>query len=202
MNAPTTQPRKVRYTYRLRPGRGAERALLAEWHRTRSVWNRAVEMLQRTGVWASDKNLTHWRQATPWLRAGSVVAQQQELRNFRAKRAKGKGRRRFKSVKRTHPSVNFTLRGFSVSAEGRLRLPKGVSIPVVWSRDLPSPPSSVRVYRDNLGHWYASFVVDRPEENPLPASDEVIGVDWGVTRLAVTTNPVYDLGACVVTRRH
>jgi putative transposase len=51
----------------------------------------------------------------------------------------------------------------------------------------------VRVHRDNLGHWYASFVVDRPEENPLPASDEAIGVDWGVTRLAVTTNPVYDL---------
>jgi putative transposase len=31
----------------------------------------------------------------------------------------------------------------------------------VWSRELPSEPTSVRVYQDSLGHWYASFVVRR-----------------------------------------
>ena len=40
-------------------------------------------------------------------------------------------------------------------------LPKGVTVPVVWSRDLPSQQSSVRVYQDSLGHWHASFVVTR-----------------------------------------
>ena len=122
-----------------------------------------------------------------------VVAQQQELRNFRAKRAKGMGRRKFKSAKRCRPSLNYTLRGFSLSGEGRLRLPGGVVIPVVWSRELPSAPSSVRVYRDSVGHWYASFVVTRPEAEPLPASSEVIGIDWGVATLASTTNPSFDL---------
>ena len=184
---------KVRYTYRLRPGRVAEHALVAEWHRTRWVWNQAVDLLQRTGAWVSDKDLTHWRQTIPWLREGSVVAQQQELRNFRTKRAKGKGRRRFKSAKRTLPSLNYTLRGFTLSDDGRLVLPKGVSLPVVWSRELPSAPSSVRVYRDSLGHWYASFVVKLPELTSIPASSEAIGVDWGVAKLAITTNPAYDL---------
>ena len=150
-------------------------------------------MLQRSGAWVSDKDLTRWRSSHAWLREGSVVAQQQELRNFRAKRAKGKGRKRFKSLKRSRPSLNYTLRGFALSSEVRLRLPKGVSIPVVWSRELPSPPSSVRVYRDPIGHWYASFVITLPEGEPLPECSEAIGVDWGVKRLASTTNPAYDL---------
>lgn len=167
--------------------------MIAEWHRTRWAWNQAVDLLQRTGVWVSDKDLTSWRAEHAWLREGSVVAQQQELRNFRAKRAKGKGRRKFKSAKRSRPSLNYTRRGFSLSNEGRLRLPGGVLVPVVWSRELPSAPSSVRVYRDSLGHWYASFVVQLGEQAPLEASSEAIGIDWGVATLASTTNPAYDL---------
>ena len=79
-----------------------------------------------------------------------MVAQQQMLRNFRAKRAQGKGRRKFKSGKRSLPSLNYTRRGFVVKG-ARLCLAGGLSIPVVWSRELPSEPSSVRVYRDSIG---------------------------------------------------
>ena len=116
--------------------------MIAEWHRARWVWNEAVGVLQRSGVWVSDKDLTRWRSEHAWLREGSVVAQQQELRNFRTKRARGKGRKRFKSVKRSRPSLNYTQRGFALSSEGRLLLPKGLSIAVVWSRELPSRPST------------------------------------------------------------
>lgn len=181
----------LRYNYRLRPGAQAERALVAEWHGTRWVWNQAVEHLQNTGEWVTDKHLTAWRAEHEWIGAGSSVAQQQELRNFRAKRAKGKGRKKFKSARRTQPSLNYTLRGFSLR-DGRLRLAGGLSIPVVWSRDLPSDPSSVRVYRDSLGHWYASFVVRR-DDDPLPPSDDNIGIDWGVKEIATTTDSDYDL---------
>ena len=38
----------VRYTYRLRPGRTAENALLAEWGRCRWLWNEAVHQ-RKTG---------------------------------------------------------------------------------------------------------------------------------------------------------
>src|SRR5699024_4419950 len=73
-----------------------------------------------------------------------------------------------------------------------LMLPKGVRVPVVWSRDLPSDPTSVRVYRDTLGHWYASFVVRREVEH-LPHAEGSIGIDWGVSTTATTTDPAYDL---------
>ncbi len=184
----------VRYRYRLRPGASAVAGLLAEWDRCRWVWNQAVERLKETGEWVRDNTLTDWRREQDWLGEGSVVAQQQMLRNFRAKRAKrakGKGRRRFKSVKRCLPSLNYTTRGFALK-DGRLCLAGGLSVPVVWSRELPAQPSSVRVYRDSIGHWYASFVVAR-EDRALSACEAAIGIDWGVRAVAITTDPEYDL---------
>lgn len=62
----------------------------------------------------------------------------------------------------------------------------------MWSRPLPAAPSSVRVYRDSLGHWYASFVVPARAE-PLPATGRCIGIDWGVTQIATTTSDDHDL---------
>ena len=161
----------VRYSYRLRPGAVAERALLEEWHRCRFLWNEAVHQ-QKSGnkptFCTLSKLLTAARGRSAWLRAGSQVAQQQTLRTYAAAlnhsyTVTGRGKPVFKARKKTRPSLEYTSRGFSVR-DGRLRLPGGVSVPVVWSRELPSAPTSVRVYRDSLGHWYASFVVrrDRP----------------------------------------
>ncbi|MFD6675333.1 RNA-guided endonuclease InsQ/TnpB family protein [Rhodococcus zopfii] len=106
---------------------------------------------------------------------------------------KGRGRPGFKARKKTLPSLEYTRRGFRIR-DGRLVLPKGVTIPVVWSRTLPSDPSSVRITRDSLGHWYASFVVTR-EPVPIPVADpdSGIGVDWGVSRTATATEERFDL---------
>ena len=189
----------MQYTYRLRPGRTTQRALSDEWHRCRSLWNECVR-LQRDGYRPTMKmlgaELTTARARTPWLREGSQVAQQQMLRSYdRALRhsfqIKGRGRPTMKSRRRTLPSLEYTKRGFSIR-DGRLVLPKGVTIPVVWSRELPSEPTSVRVYRDSLGDWYASFVVRREREE-LPAAEGGIGIDWGVFATATTTSPDHDL---------
>lgn len=189
----------VRYTYRLRPGAQAERALLDEWHRCRFLWNEAVHQ-QKTGNKPTfcklSKLLTRARGKSAWLRAGSQVAQQQTLRTYAAAlghsyKIKGRGKPVFKARKTTRPSLEYTLRGFSIR-EDRLRLPGGVTVPVVWSRALPSEPTSVRVYRDSLGHWYVSFVVRRPVE-PVGPVEGGIGIDWGVTTTATTTDPPYDL---------
>jgi putative transposase len=189
----------VRYTYRLRPGAQAERALREEWHRCRFLWNEAVRQ-QKSGRKPTfcklSKLLTAARRKSAWLRAGSQVAQQQALRTYAAAlndsyRIKGRGKPVFKARRKTLPSLEYTRRGFSVRDQ-RLRLSGGVSIPVVWSRELPSEPTSVRVYRDSLGHWYASFVVRRDVE-PAPPAEGGIGVDWGITTPATTTDPGYDL---------
>lgn len=189
----------VRYTYRLRLGAQAEHALLGEWHRCRYLWNEAVHQdkaRRKPTLCRLGKLLTDARARSPWLRDGSQVAQQQTLRTYaqaldHSFKVKGRRRPTIKARKSTLPSLEYTVRGFSIH-EGRLRLPKGVTIPVVWSRDLPSDPTSVRVYQDSLGHWYASFVVRR-EVEPAPEVDGTIGIDWGVTVTATATDPAFDL---------
>jgi putative transposase len=189
----------VRYNYRLRPGRVAESALLAEWGRCRFLWNEAVHQ-QKIGnkptLCGLSKMLTDARARFAWLRDGSQVVQQQTLRNYtlalrHSFTVKGRGRPKLKHRKRTLPSLEYTVRGFAIR-DGRLRLAGGITIPVVWSRELPSIPTSVRVFQDSLGHWYASFVVKRAIQDAREA-DGSIGVDWGVTVTATTTNPAYDL---------
>ncbi|MFC6015681.1 RNA-guided endonuclease InsQ/TnpB family protein [Plantactinospora solaniradicis] len=189
----------VRYTYRLRPGATAQAALLGEWGRCRWLWNEAVHQY-KTGRKPTfgrlSKLLTEARARSSWLRDGSQVAQQQTLRTYalalqHSFKVKGRGRPRPKRRKDSLPSLEYTTRGFSIRDQ-RLRLPGGVSIPVVWSRELPADPTSVRVYQDRLGHWYASFVVRR-DTTPAPEVKGAIGVDWGVATTATTTDAVYDL---------
>lgn len=174
----------VRYNYRLRPGKHAEAVLISEWHRCRWVWNQlATARKQRRRLFTS-ADLTAARAKHAWLREGSQNAQATMAYEFR-----GKGRRNLKS-KRDLPSIPYTTRGFSIR-DGRLRLAGGILIPVVWHRELPSQPTSVRVYRDPLGHWYASFVV-RVNREPLPETGRAIGIDWGVKVAATTTSPDHD----------
>lgn len=210
---------KVRYTYRLRLSRTASQALLAEWDRCRWVWNQCVEASNAahresvaTGVKVEcgpahlDKRLTSWRGEHAWLADGSSVAQQQTIRDFGQARAKAlkdrkdktlaprqrRGLPRFKSKHRALPSLNYTLRGFGLD-DTALKLAGGIVVRPVWSRELPSAPSSVRIYRDALGRWWCSFVAPRPQAKQLPATGRGIGIDWGVTDVATTTSDDHDL---------
>jgi putative transposase len=148
--------------------------------------------------------LTEARRTTPWLSEGSSVPQQQAVRDFGASRAKAQkditgrlpmhrraGMPRWKKKRRAEPTLNYTRNGFRLK-DGRLHLAGGITLGVVWSRALPVEPSSVRVYRDNLGHWYASFVV-LAELQPMARTGRVIGVDWGVRETATTTSDDHDL---------
>ncbi|MFF3679406.1 RNA-guided endonuclease InsQ/TnpB family protein [Streptomyces sp. NPDC002120] len=201
----------ARFTFRLRVSSTAESALLAEWGRTRWVWNQCVaesRAAHKTGKTSGparlDRLLTGWRGEHEWLRGGASVPQQQAVRDFAKARTKAlkdikdrvpvrqrTGMPRFKKKDLAPPTMNYTRRGFRLK-DGRLHLAGGISLTVVWSRRLPSDPSSVRIYRDSLGHWYASFVV-RTERQPLPKTGAVIGVDWGVRETATTTSDTHDL---------
>lgn len=215
----TSDVGKVRYTYRLRLSGSMERLLMAEWDRCRWVWNQCVQASNAAhqeslhagvkvecGPAQLDKQLTGWRAEHGWLSDGSSVAQQQTIRDFGQARAKAlkdrkdkklpvrqrRGLPRFKSKHRAAPSLNYTLRGFVLDGK-QLKLAGGIVVRPVWSRELPSAPSSVRVYRDSLGRWWCSFVVARPEHERLPATGRSIGIDWGVTDVATTTSADHDL---------
>ncbi|WP_198956993.1 RNA-guided endonuclease InsQ/TnpB family protein [Streptomyces sp. CB01249] len=208
---------QVRYTYRLRVSSGALAQLEAEWARCRWVWNECVAVSRRVhglnaadagrptcGPARLDKMLTEARAATVWLREGSSVPQQQIIRDFGKSRTKAlrdikaglpmRQRARMPRAKRKRdalPSLNYTRRGFRLKG-GRLHLAGGIGLTVVWSRDLPAAPTSVRVFRDSLGHWYASFVV-AVRIQPLPDTHRAIGIDWGVRETATTTSDPHDL---------
>ncbi|MFF3352558.1 RNA-guided endonuclease InsQ/TnpB family protein [Streptomyces sp. NPDC002917] len=201
----------ARYTYRLRVSSTAASALEAEWARCRWIWNECAARSKKAhaddekcGPARLDKMLTEARTAMAWLREGSSVPQQQLIRDFAKSRAKAlkdirarlpmrqrAGMPKYKKKHQTDPSLNYTQRGFRLK-DGRLHLAGGISLTVVWSRDLPRPPSSVRVYRDSLGHWYASFVVATTTGH-LPATGRVIGIDWGVKETATTTSDAHGL---------
>jgi putative transposase len=203
--------RHVRFTYRARVSAAAGRALLAEWGRCRWVWNQCVAESRQAwkdkrecGPAGLDKMLTGWRAEHDWLRAGSSVAQKQAIRDFGKSRAKAlkdrknkvpvcrrAGLPQFKKRGRSLPTMNYSRQGFTLR-DGRLTIAGGICVRVVWSRPLPSQPSSVRVYQDALGHWYVSFVA-QAEAEPYPETGEAIGVDWGVRDIAVTTSDSHDL---------
>lgn len=202
---------RARYTFRLRLSAAARTALRLEWDRCRWVWNQCVATSraahgagEKCGPAGLDKMLTGWRGEREWLREGASVAQQQVIRDFAASRAKAlkdikarlpmrqrAGMPGFKKKATADPTLNYTRRGFRLK-HGRLHLAGGISLRVVWSRELPADPSSVRVFRDRLGHWYASFVVEI-EAQPFPATGASIGIDWGVTEVATTTSDAHDL---------
>ncbi|MFD4340770.1 RNA-guided endonuclease InsQ/TnpB family protein [Streptomyces anulatus] len=201
----------ARYAYRLRVSSTALAALMSEWDRCRWVWNQCVaesraahKAGEECGPARLDKMLTSWRAEQEWLRQGGSVPQQQIIRDFAGSRVKGlkdikarlpvkrrAGMPKFKKKDLSAPTLSYTRRGFRLK-EGRLHLAGGISLTVVWSRRLPDQPSSVRVHRDSVGHWYASFVV-RTDAQPLRETRRNIGIDWGVKVTATTTSGAHDL---------
>ncbi|MDR7338400.1 putative transposase [Glycomyces lechevalierae] len=127
-----------------------------------------------------------------WLAETSAVALQQAVRDankayrhyFAArtgKRARGPvGKPRFKSRRDRRQAIRFTRNArFKITAAGRLRLPGIGEVSVVWSRDLPSAPSSVTVVREASGRYFASFVCET-RDDPLPDTGRAIGLDLGL----------------------
>ncbi|MFC9896818.1 RNA-guided endonuclease InsQ/TnpB family protein [Nocardia sp. NPDC127579] len=202
---------RMRYTYRIRLSASARTALSVEWDRCRWVWNQCVvesrvahQRSEKIGPAALDKKLTGWRSEREWLRAGASVPQQQIIRDFGRSRAKAlkdikdrvpqrrrAGMPRLKKKGLAAPSLNYSRRGFRVK-DGRLHLAGGLVVRPVWSRPFIGAPSSVRVYRDRIGHWYCSFVIPAMAQ-PLVATEQTIGIDWGVREIATTTSDAHDL---------
>ncbi|MFE2287525.1 RNA-guided endonuclease InsQ/TnpB family protein [Streptomyces sp. NPDC059443] len=210
----------ARWTFRVRVSSTALAGLMGEWDRCRWIWNECCAKSKQTYLWNTDrpegmdkrtcgpaqldKMLTEARTKNTWLREGSSVPQQQLIRDFGKAKAKAQkdirerlpiarraGMPRWKRKREALPSLNYTKRGFRLK-DGKLHLAGGIALTVVWSRDLPADPTSVRVYQDSLGHWYCSFVVPTKVE-PLAETGAVIGIDWGVRQTAITTSDVHDL---------
>ncbi|MEU9718477.1 transposase [Streptomyces sp. NPDC047976] len=201
---------QLRYSFRVYPDVRQRSALARAFGCARMVWNDALRIRQdayeqgRPRPKASDLSKQVITQAKKteersWLSEVSAVVLQQSLRDletacsnfFASKSGTRKGPKtgppKFKK-KTSRQAVRFTTNAhFSVTADGKLRLPKIGDVEVRWSRELPSAPSSVTVVKDASGRYFASFVVEA-RDKPLPEldlDDTETGIDLGLSTYAV-----------------
>ena len=133
-----------------------------------------------------------------WLEDVSCVPLQQCVADleiafknfFDSCKGKRKGRKvghpKFK--KRTsRQSARLTRRGFSMKENGGVYLAKIGIVNPIWSRKLPSEPSSVTVIKDCANRYFLSFVVEI-QRIQVEAKNPSVGIDLGIKTFAVMSN--------------
>jgi putative transposase len=193
----------VRYRYRIDPTSVQRQALARAFGCARVVYNdalaerrRAYQAGERIGDTEIQRRVITQAKRTPeraWLTEVASVALVQACQDARRAHrnwldsltGKREGRRvgqpKFRT-KRGRQSIRLTRNGFALRGT-RLYVAKVGRVPVRWSRELPSVPSSVTLIREPDGRYYASFVVDR-DPSPLPPVLRTAGIDLGLVWFA------------------
>jgi putative transposase len=158
------------------------------------VWNLAVEQQswwrpgrKRAPGWAEQcRQLSQARGEHGWLAAGSVIVQQQALRDFSQARADfltgTHGRPTWRKAGRDEGFRVVALRPGQVRRLnrhwGQVFVPKAGWVRFRWSRAVPQA-RSYRVRLDRAGRWHIAFAaIPQPIEGP--GTGDVVGVDRGV----------------------
>ncbi|MFF0142229.1 RNA-guided endonuclease InsQ/TnpB family protein [Streptomyces sp. NPDC005227] len=206
---------QLRYSFRLYPDPGQQKALAKAFGCARVVFNDAVRAREDArkaqqpfpnAAELSKRLITEAKQTMErsWLGEVSAVVLQQSLRdadvvyrNFFAflqgtRKGPPIGLPRFKSRKDARQSIRFTANArWSITGSGRLNLPKIGAVKVKWSRTLPTAPSSVTVIKDAAGRYFASFVIDTDpaaDATRMPETERATGIDLGLTHFAVLSD--------------
>jgi putative transposase len=167
------------------------------------VWNDALAFCKQSeklpGYNKLSSMLTQAKktESRKWLTDVSSVPLQQSLRNldvayrnfFNSRNGKRKGNKvgtpKFKK-KTNKQSAEFTLAAFSLK-DKEVYLAKIGNIKPIWSRELPSQPSSVTVIKDCANRYFLSFVVEVLPKQTL-AKNQSVGIDLGIKTFAVLSN--------------
>jgi transposase len=181
--------------YRLEPTREQANALLRHCADARYVWNLCVEQEawwrrgrgRMPGFTERCRQLTAARADNPWLAEGSVIVQQQAIRDHAQAMARFlTGTHRRPKWRRRSEDEGFRIVAVRLSDVRRLNRNWGeVKISKVgwvrfrWSRAVPGDVKSFRVSCDRAGRWHVAFAVI-PGPVPGPGTGQVVGVDRGV----------------------
>jgi putative transposase len=195
---------KARYQYRFYPTDQQRLELAKLFGCVRVVWNDALNLCKVSGGYLKPSALqqiciTRAKRTgeREWLKDVSSVPLQQSLNDlgvafknfFESLNGKRKGIKvklpKFKK-KSSRQSARFVKTGFKVKGD-KVYLAKIGDIKPIWSRPLPSEPSSVTVIKDAAGRYFLSFVVEVEPVHVLPQR-EAIGIDLGVKTFAVMSN--------------
>lgn len=191
------------FQFRLRPTQHQRTLLRQTLECCRWVYNETLAVRKSTweqekkslSLYDTNKLLTGWKAGKPELgQVHSQVLQNAQERvdlAFKAffRRVKAgesrAGYPRFKSFRR-YDSFTFKQSGFQLRENGLFISKIGV-VKVVQHRAVAGEIKTLTIRRDRVGNWFASFSCE-VAECPLPPSDQVVGVDLGLTTFAVLSD--------------
>lgn len=195
---------KARYQYRFYPTARQRQDLAQLFGCVRVVWNDALAICKQSEKKPKSaqlqKQVITQAKKTPeraWLSKVSAIPLQQSVADletafknfFDSCKGKRKGRKvgypKFKKRTKSQ-SARLTRGGFSFKGDGVYLAKIGIVRPI-WSRELPSEPSSVTIIKDQANRYFLSFVV---EVSPIraDAKNQSIGLDLGLKTFAVMSD--------------
>jgi putative transposase len=195
---------KSRFNYRVYPTHNQKVKLAKLFGCTRVVWNDALACCQESyqtqkkhpkgkdlhKIFITQAKKTKERE---WLSDCSAIPLQQAINDlnlaydqfFQSCQGERKGKKlkppKFKK-KKSKQTARFTKNGFKVGKD-KVYLAKIGKLKIVWSRILPSVPSSVTIIKDSANRYFLSFVVEVSPSFPK-ATKEAVGIDLGITTFA------------------
>lgn len=195
---------KARYQFRFYPTDQQQQTLAQLFGCVRVVWNDALAICKQSEKLLSNNDLqklviTQAKKTVEreWLSEVSNIPLQQSVADlgvayknfFDSLKGKRKGTKvgspNFKK-KTNQQSARFRIGGFSIKGQ-EVYLAKIGNVKPVWSRELPSSPTSVTVIKDCANRYFLSFVV---EVNPVQVDpkNQSIGIDLGIKTFAVMSD--------------
>jgi putative transposase len=187
--------------FRLYPTPEQEKVLGRHCAHARFVWNLALEQANcyrpgrpTPGYAEQNRQLTEARGAEPWLASGSIVVQQQALRDFaQAMRNWWDGTHHHPTWRRRGAHEGFRVVAVKAGHIRRLNRRAGdVWVPKVgrvrfrWTRPV-GQVSSFRVTLDRCGRWHLAFA-QLPEPLERESTWAEVGIDRGVANTAATSD--------------
>ncbi len=188
--------------FRLVPTPDQANRLTEHCAQARFIWNLSLEQWHYwrpgrpvPGYAELNRQLTECRAATPWLATGSVVVQQQALRDFdQAKRNFFRGTHRRPTWRKKGRDEGFRIVAMVPSHLKRLNrhwsamfVPKTGWVRFRQTRPIPDGVKSYRVTLDRVGRWHIALAhVPAPINGPGDGS--VVGLDRGVTTTIATSD--------------
>jgi putative transposase len=185
------------YKYRIYPSKDQQDVLNKTFGCCRFVWNNILNWRSneysvngvKTNYSASSKRLTAIKNEFEFLKDVSAVALQQVLRNqdvaftgfFRANS-------KYPNFKRKHGYQSFRLADNAFRFKNKNLFIAKIEKPlkIVWSRKLPSEPSSCTISKTPTNKYYISFCVEKDFEE-LPKNNSTLGIDLGLKDFLVTS---------------
>ncbi len=190
---------KKAFAYRIYPTKQQEQTLLKTLALCRELYNAALEE-RREAYKLQKKSINYYDQANqlPEIKElrpeyndiHSQVLQdvlrrvKKAMDNFfrRVKQGEKAGYPRFKSYNR-FDSFTYPQSGFSLTHDNRICLSKIGEVMVKLHRPMEGTIKTCTIKRE-VDQWYIVFSCEVEETEPLPANNEVVGLDLGVLHFA------------------